>query len=104
MTGVASAAATCGAADSESAELTSVAAAGATFSIAVTVPVKTTSSDCNPEQTPGGAFEHVQAEAIAGQETTIRSSFRITRQVILDILHGAKCGIERRALVFGGDF
>jgi len=100
MIGVASAAGTVGAADSESAALASMVAAGETFSIAMTVPVKTTSSDCNPGQTPGGAFEQVQADVIAGQKNKIGRSLRITREVIVDILHGAERGIERGGLIF----
>src|ERR1700683_2083364 len=104
MIGVASAAATGGAADSESAELASVVAAGETFSIAMTVPVNTTSSDCNPGQTPGGAFEQVHADPTAGQKNKIGSSFIIARELIIDILHGAEGGIERRGLNFYDDF
>src|SRR5580700_3257742 len=100
MIGVASAAGTVGAADSESAALASMVAAGETFSIAMTVPVKTTSSDCNPGQTPGGAFEQVQADVIASQKNKIGRSLRITREVIVDIVHGAERGIERGSLIF----
>lgn len=100
MIGVASDAGTAGAADSESVVLASEAAAGDTFSIAVTVPVNTTSSDCNPGQMPGGAFEQVQADAIAGEKNKIGRSFRISREVIVDILHGAGRGIERGGLNF----
>jgi hypothetical protein len=81
-----------------------MAAAAETFSIAVTVPVKTTSSDCNPGQTPGGALEQVQADTMAGQKNKIGRRFRITREVIVDILHGAECGIESRGRIFEDDF
>jgi hypothetical protein len=81
----------------------STAAAGETFSMSVTVPMKTTSSDCNPGQTPGGAFEHVQAETKAGQKRKIGSILKITREVIVDILHGAECRIESAGLIFGRD-
>jgi hypothetical protein len=70
----------------------------------MTVPVNTTSSDCNPGQRPGGAFEQVQADAIAGQKNKIGSSLRIARGVIIDILHGAQRGIEPRGLNFYDDF
>ncbi|MGB8541968.1 MAG: hypothetical protein WCD49_10075 [Candidatus Acidiferrales bacterium] len=55
--------------------------------MAITVPVNTTSSDCNPGQTPGGAFEQVQADAIAGQKNKIARILMITREVIINILH-----------------
>jgi hypothetical protein len=71
--------------------------------MSVTVPMKTTSSDCNPGQTPGGAFEHVQAIVAAGQKSKIGSILRIAREVIVDILHGAAYGIESAGLIFGRD-
>src|ERR1700722_1171990 len=89
--------------EAESVDCASTTAAGETFSMSVTVPMKTTSSDCNPGQTPGGAFEHVQAMVPAGQKRKIRSILRITRKVIVDILHGAACGIESTGLIFGRD-
>jgi len=110
MTGVASAEGTAGTVDpaeaveSESAVVASLPAAGETFSIAMTVPVNTTSSDCNPGQTPGGAFEQVQADAIAGQKNKIATIFVIAREIIINILHGAERGIERRGLIFGSNF
>src|SRR5580704_1493063 len=88
------------AAEAESVDCASTAAAGATFSMSMTVPVKTTSSDCNPGQTPAGAFEHVQAIVVAGQRRRMGSIFRIAREVIVDILHGAGCGIERAGVDF----
>jgi hypothetical protein len=42
----------------------------------------------------------VQADAIAGEKNKIGRSFRIKRQLIVDILHGAERGIERGGLNF----
>src|SRR5271168_1357103 len=89
--------------EAESVDCASMVAAGDTSSMSVTVPMKTTSSDCNPGQTPGGAFEQVQASVAAGQKSKMGSIFRITREVIVDILHGAACGIESPGLIFGRD-
>src|ERR1700735_2316596 len=70
-----------------------------TFSTSVTVPTNTTSSCCNPWHVPAGAFEQVQADIWAGAKNKIGRIARSARPVIidmLDILHGAAYGIERR--------
>jgi hypothetical protein len=45
----------------------------------------------------------VQAIVAAGQKSKIEIILRTTREVIVDILHGAAGGIESAGLIFGSD-
>ena len=78
----------------KSAALAASGVGDGTFSISVTVPTNTTSSCCKPWQVPAGALEHVHADTCAGAKNKNGRIAKITRRIIVDIVHGAACGIE----------
>jgi hypothetical protein len=62
--------------------------------MSMTVPTNTTSSGCKPWHVPAGAFEHVQADIPPDAKNNNGSITKITRRIIVDIVHGAARGIE----------